>query len=85
MDRLESGSIVDQKALRVWRKVIETTEFGHHEPSGKIRLGFRASFPGDDAERGDEAADNRIGEHKAIVAEKVTRPADPGRNRTAPG
>ena len=26
---------------------METTELGHHEPSGKIRLGFRASFPGD--------------------------------------
>src|ERR1700682_6140780 len=29
------------------RKVIETTELGHHEPSGKIRLGLRASFLGD--------------------------------------
>jgi hypothetical protein len=42
--RLESGSIGSQKALCVWRNVIETTEFGHQEPSGKIRLGFRASL-----------------------------------------
>src|ERR1700731_3387943 len=45
--RLESGSIVSQKSLCVWWKVIETTELGHHEPSGKIHLGCRASFPGD--------------------------------------
>ena len=25
----------------------QTTELGHHEPSGKIRLGLRASFLGD--------------------------------------
>jgi len=28
-------------------KVIETAELGHHEPSGKIRLGLRVSFLGD--------------------------------------
>ena len=44
---LESGSIVSQKALCVWREVIETTELGHHKPGGKIRLGLRASFLGD--------------------------------------
>jgi hypothetical protein len=42
--RLESSSIVGQKALCVWRKVIETTELGHHEPSCKIRLGFVRAF-----------------------------------------
>jgi hypothetical protein len=45
--RLEPGSIVGQKVLGVWRKVIETTELGHHEPSGKIRFGLGASFLGD--------------------------------------
>jgi hypothetical protein len=42
--------------LKPWRKdmwcipqveVIETTELGHHEPSGKIGLGLGASFLGD--------------------------------------
>src|SRR5215469_7412286 len=28
---------------------MEATELGHHEPSGKIRLGLRASFFGDTA------------------------------------
>jgi len=44
---LESGPIVSQKALCVCRKIIETTELGHHEPSDKIRLGLRVSFLGD--------------------------------------
>lgn len=45
--RLESGSIANEKALGVRRKVIESTELRHHEPSSKIRLGSRACFLGD--------------------------------------
>jgi hypothetical protein len=44
---LEPSSIVSQKALGAGRQVIETTELGHHEPGGKIRLSLRARFLGD--------------------------------------
>jgi hypothetical protein len=44
---LEPSSIVSQKALGAGRQVIETTELGHHEPGGKIRLSLRARSLGD--------------------------------------
>jgi hypothetical protein len=33
--------------LGAGRQIIETTELGHHEPGGKIRLSLRARFLGD--------------------------------------
>jgi len=49
--RLQSGSIVGQKTLCVWRKVIEAAELGHHKPSGKIRFGPRTGFLGNSGVR----------------------------------